>query len=172
MSRLTLPARVTVHVQVWRPNGPSPYRGPPLAFEIRTFARAKNDISLGPFFTDLDGRLSLTRRQLELSAASTYDSGGMDYVAIEEAFSFVEIVHYSPAAITRMIHSRETSWTMELRGEADLYGSLPSLIDQLRRCGNRQVAPPAEHSGRLRDEWTDPTREAEYVYSVIPVQSA
>ena len=159
-------------MQVWTNDGPVPYQGAPLALEIRTFARRKNDYTWGPFFTDSDGVLSIGRRELDLAAAGHRSAGFMDYAELEDSFALVEIIHYSVADIARIIQAREARWTMLLDGEEELYGSLPALCERLRTSGNHRLAPPTEYYGRLRDEWTDPTRHAEYTYFVVPAQSA
>jgi hypothetical protein len=95
VNHLVFPDRVTFNVQLWSPSETKPYRGLPLAFHVRTFARAMNDYDLRPFFCAQDGVLTITRRELELAAATELSSGLMDFDAVGNAFPFVEIVHWS-----------------------------------------------------------------------------
>jgi len=77
VSHLIIPDRIVIRAHFWTPHSTTPYVGQPIAFNIRTFARAKNDYTLGPFFSDSAGVLALTRREFEYSAAGHLDAGAM-----------------------------------------------------------------------------------------------
>lgn len=166
MSSLVFPARVDLAAQIWNGADVEPYRGGPLAFGIVTFARAKNDYYLGPLFTDESGVLSVTNHQLELCARAELSSGLMDYTSIHDAYALVELVHWSADEVARAVKSRTTAWNTLFDGEAELYGSVDSLVARLRQCGNRHFAPPTQHYGRTRDEWTDASRTVRYTHTI------
>ena len=172
VNHLVFPDRVTLNVQLWSPSETKPYGGLPLAFRVRTFARAKNDYDLGPFFCGHDGVLAITRRQLELAAAAVLSTGLMDFDAIDNAFPFIEIVHWSGLELERAIDARSKTWTMLLEGEAELYGSVSELLSRLRSSGNASLRPADERYGRLRDEWDGTRPERTYTYTVSLVRSA
>ena len=166
MSHLQFPERATVAVLQIKRGATAPYDGPQLAFSVRTFARTKNDYRLGPFFSGDQGILTITRRQCELHVAATLDSGLMDYAAISEAFSLVEIVHWSTDELRRALEARSSVWTSLLAGEAELFGSVESLKARLLSAGNSLVRPPFDSCGRLRDEWDGRKAEPQYNYTV------
>jgi len=128
----------------------------------------KNDYHLGPFFSGENGVLTITRRQLQLAAAAELSSGLIDYDAIENAFPFVEIVHWSGYELERAIDARSKRWTSLLDGEAKLYESMSELLRRLRASGNASLLPAHERTGRLRDEWngTRPDRKHPYIVSL------
>jgi len=172
MNHLIFPERVTINVQLWSPSGATPYTGSPLAFGVRTFARVKNDHHLGPFFSGENGVLTITGRQLQLAAAAEMSTGIMDYDAIENAFPFVEIVHWSGAELERAIDARSKVWTSLLGGEVELYESMTELLSRLRASGNASLLPARERYGRLRDEWDGTLPDREYTYTVSLASSA
>jgi hypothetical protein len=89
----------------------------------------------------------------------------MDYTAIGDSFSLVELTHLSAEAVRHAIDVRTTTWRYELEGEHELYGSLEHLQELYRTAGNFHLSDPVY---ALRDEW-DGTRSAvEYTYKVVP----
>jgi hypothetical protein len=166
VSHLVFPDRVTIRVGVWSPTGTTPYSGASMAFETRTFAREKNDYLLGPFFSDESGILTITRRDLELSTQAELSSGLMDYASITNSYSFVAISHLSREGIARYVDSRTMTWTRELDGEKELYGSVAQLLDRLRSSANGQFRPATPAYGQLRDEWDGSRPIVEYDYRV------
>src|SRR5450432_3316371 len=122
VTKLVFPERARVAVLQGTTGGPVPWDGPELAFWVRTFARSKNDYRLGPFFSGEKGILTISRRECELHAAATLDSGIMDFHPVVEGFALVEIVHWSADDMLRAIEARSRVWTSLLAGEAELFG--------------------------------------------------
>ncbi|HEX6718574.1 MAG TPA: hypothetical protein VF088_15815 [Pyrinomonadaceae bacterium] len=122
MSRLHLPKQISIEVVTWTSEFKDvPFTGSPLALEIRTFARSRNDYHLGPFFSDPDGRVMITRALLAASARAQLDWGLMDYAPIDDCFALVEIVHWSADHVQRAIEARSDGLFSE--HERTLWGS-------------------------------------------------
>ncbi len=164
MSRLVFPDRVTIRVQLWAPNGITPWSGAEIAFRVRTFAHAKSDYLLGPFFCDLSGFLVITRQQLEAAERSELSAGLMDYEG--DHYSLVDIAHLSANEVAGYIKGRTTVWTHERDEDRELYGSLPQFLTRLRQSANHLLRPPSPRTGKLRDEWDGSVKTPGYEYRV------
>ncbi len=172
MTKLVLPARLAIQVHVWRDGALGAYSDDPLVFGVRTYARVKNDYHLGPIFTDQKGSALVPRSQLDAYRRATLSSGLMDYAGLEDAFSFVQILHWSPEDVRRAIETRSHVWNALLDGEEELFGSIDALIARLRETANVRYVPPGAASGHLRDEWTNSTYEPAYDYTIYAVPTA
>ena len=51
-------------------------------FQVRLFAKHKNDFALQPFASDGDGLVTILRNEIEAEIAAAYDSGLMDYSSV------------------------------------------------------------------------------------------
>lgn len=134
-------------------------------FSIQTFATHKNDISLFPFASDANGVVRITSEEMKAEAEATYDSGLMDYCAIESAYDMVEIRPASVSEIERVIYSRTKMWTSLLGGETKRWKTIGELIALLRSAANSQLDIPEKLSIRpkIRDSWSKPDGSYEYV---------
>ena len=110
-----------------------------LAVYIKTKARRKNDFRLGPFFSDKNGIIEISKIDFMNEVNATYDSGLMDYSSIETNFPEVEIIPYNKLEIERMIDSRTKIWTSLLNGENERWDSINVLIDNLRKSENKNI---------------------------------
>jgi hypothetical protein len=110
-----------------------------LAVYIKTKARRKNDFSLGPFFSDKNGIIEISKTDFMNEVNATYDSGLMDYSSIETNFPEVEIIPYNKLEIERMINSRTQIWTSLLNGENERWDSINILVDNLRKSENKNI---------------------------------
>ena len=158
---LCLPSLVVIRLEL--PDG-SPLRLANVLFSIQTFATHKNDISLFPFASDADGIVRITKAEMKAEAAAAYDSGLMDYSAIESAYDMVEIRVSSVSEIERSISARTSTWTTLFAGEKERWKTIDEMIGLLRTAANSQLAIPEELSLRpkIRDTWSK--RDATYEY--------
>ena len=163
---LQLPSLVTVQLKTCHAMTfeDLPYRGPTLAFTVRTYAREGDDYQLGPFFSD-DDALRITASQLEASVRVHLDWGLMDYGPIDECFPFVEIRPLWGAEVRRIAKHRKKHDLTE--NEALLWGTLGEYLKRLKICGNRNLI---EISGvsydGIRDMWDGSRSTYEYLYRV------
>lgn len=176
MSNLVLPSSVTIHVVTW--TGPiqaprdTPATSRSIAVSVQTFARAKNDYHLGPFFSE-NGVIRITRSELERAAAVELDFGLMDYYALAECFSLVEIRAWSAAQVERALGARKAEMKQGrfFSGhDAERWGTPAAYVARLKECGNRNLKDPVLF--RVRDEWDGSKRDVEYEYRVPPAATA
>jgi len=57
---------------------------------IRTFATHKNDINLSPFLSDKDGKIEITKKDIQYQADNLISYGIMDYSSLETAKPNIE----------------------------------------------------------------------------------
>jgi hypothetical protein len=159
--RLILPECVTIHLLSRDASGTlRPSRVHCLPFNVHTFGCRKNNYRLGPFFSDAEGRVVITRELAELSVRDTLDTGLMDYGDICECAPDVEIRNWTSDDIDRCISARQNGWTMLLSGERQIYSSLDELLRRLR------AAPRLNQVAAIRDRWdgTRPVVEHQCVF--------
>lgn len=110
-----------------------------LAIYIKTKARRKNDFRLGPYFSDKNGLIEISKIDFMNEVNATYDSGLMDYSSIETNFPEVEIIPYTKVEIEGMINSRTNIWTSLLNGENERWNSINVLIENLKKSENQNI---------------------------------
>jgi hypothetical protein len=130
-------------------------------FLVHTFARHKNDFELGPFVSDADGIVTITKRELLAEANATYDSGLMDYRAVEECHPLVEIHAMEPQQVEKALEARTNVWKRLLRGESERWTSIEELRTVYRTSANNRVSVQP-----LKSLWDGSQSEFEFV---IPV---
>lgn len=135
---------------------------------IQTFATHKNDIRLFPFLTDEDGIARITQADMRAEAVATYDSGLMDYSAIETAHEMIEIHLVSCSELALAIDARTRSWTSLLKGENTRWRSIEQLVETLRTATNHKLVIPDALSIRpkVRARWNQPDATCEYLLRV------
>lgn len=106
---------------------------------VKTYARYKNDFYLGPFASDKNGVITITKKDLENEVTATYESGLMDYSSIDNCFSFVELRLYDQHEVNKMIESRTKVWTTLLKGEEKRWTSIYHLVDILKKSNNKHL---------------------------------
>ena len=104
---------------------------------IKTHASHKNDFELGPFVSDKDGIITISKSDLDNEVAATYDSGLMDYSSIDSNFSFVELRLYNQIEIDKLIESRTKTWKTLLKGETERWTSINHLVDTFKKSNNK-----------------------------------
>jgi hypothetical protein len=132
---------------------------------IQTAACRKNDYHLGPFFSEADGIVRITRAMLERDVSDTLSTGLMDYGGIEECAPDVAIRAWTPAETARAGEGRREVWTDLLAGEALEYRSIEELIGRFARSVNHYLRVPEDG---IRDRWDGSRRRVEYDYVVYP----
>jgi hypothetical protein len=171
MSNLILPQLATIKLktdvsQKWyMPDVPHRYHVANVVFSVDTHARSKNDYHLGPFFSDENGVVKITRELLDIYIEAELESGLMDYTHISDCYSLVEIRLWSEADLDRAIEGRKT-WGL-LGREKTLWKSLEGLIDKFHHAGNRNLSV-IEGFNRVRDEWDGQQQEYSYEFYVNP----
>jgi hypothetical protein len=137
MGNLIFPEKVKVRLV-----GPNkePIRVPGVLIVVHLFALRKNDFYLQPFKTDANGEANIQKQELLAEAAAHYDSGLMDYEAIEESRPLVEVRSMSAAEIRSALSSRSRVWTSLLKGESERWSSIQELVDSYRQAANERVS--------------------------------
>ena len=145
--------------------------GDPLKLEnvllkIQTFATYRNSISLFPFATDSNGIAHITNKEMRAEVSATYDSGAMDYSAIESAHDSVEIILASQSEIEKAVSARTDTWKTLLKGEKERWGKIGDLISLYKSSANHSLEIPQTLSARpkIRDSWI--RADAEYNYEI------
>jgi hypothetical protein len=91
-----------------------------------------------------------------------YDSGLMDYAAIESCKPDVKISVMDIESIERALGARTTVWNMLLAGESQRWESIEQLRDFYRAATNIRVSgQPIEAS------WDSARSDSEYVLPVV-----
>ena len=162
MANLVLPDEVTI--QLLDTNG-QPMQMENVLFSIHLFARQKNDFNLGPFVSDSTGKVLISNTDLRNDIAATYDSGCMDYCAVEGAFPLVEIRLSHPDDIDRIINARTTAWKSLLKGEKERWGTMENLISTYRNSSNHKLKVWKGFS-KIRDEWDGTNKQYHYDFRI------
>jgi hypothetical protein len=112
MQTLYLPG--TVFIDFFDKNG-SPVLQENILVGIHTFSTRKNNIDLSPFLSDKEGRITITKGQLENQANIFISHGIMDYCSLESARPDIQIYFWGNNSIDRWIDYRN----MALKNKKD-----------------------------------------------------
>jgi hypothetical protein len=82
----------------------------------------------------------------------------MDYGKLGDCTSAIEVRVWSGDDVGRALYARHHTWTAELAGEAELYGSLDALVRKYATAPNSRFKSAAS----LRDDWTEFETTKEY----------
>ena len=158
MTKLVMPDKITVRlVKPLQQN----FSVDNMLLYIKTYAKHKNDFYLGPFVSDKDGIITITKKELDNEITATYESGLMDYSSIENNFAFVELRLYDQDEISKMIESRTKAWTSLLKGEKERWTSLNHLVDTLKKSNNKLLLL-YESTRRIRADFDGTQNEYEF----------
>jgi hypothetical protein len=158
MTKFILPDKITVKLIKPRKEN---FSVDNILLYIKTNARNKNDFYLGPFVSDKNGVITITKKDLDNEVTATYESGLMDYSSIENSFSFVELRLYDQNEIDKMIESRTKTWTSLLKGEIERWISINRLVDTLKQSNNKHLLLD-ESTKRIRAEFDGIQNEYEF----------
>lgn len=158
MTKFILPDKITVKLIKPRKEN---FSVDNILLYIKTNARNKNDFYLGPFASDINGVITITKKDLDNEVTATYESGLMDYSSIENSFSFVELRLYDQNEIDKMIESRTKTWTTLLKGEIERWISINRLVDTLKQSNNKHLLLD-ESTKRIRAEFDGTQNEYEF----------
>lgn len=136
MTKFILPNRITI--KLVKPEQQD-FSVDNILLYIKTHARHKNDFYLGPFASDKNGIITITKKDLNNELTATYESGLTDYSSIENSFSFVELRLYDQNEIDKMIKSRTKVYTSLLKGENERWTSINHLVDTLKKSNNKHL---------------------------------
>ena len=136
MTKFRLPEKITIKLIKQRQQD---FSLDNILLYIKTYARHKNDFYLGPFASDKNGIITITKNDLDNEVTATYESGLMDYSSIDNSFTFVELRLYDQDEIDKMITSRTEVWTSLLKGEKERWTSINHLVDTLKNSNNKHL---------------------------------
>ena len=155
MALLILPQKVTLRlIDLERKQ----LRAPNILFFVYAFANYKNDFDWGPFASDADGVVTMTRQQLLADAEAHYDSGVMDYRSLEDCKEAVEIRAMEPQQVEKALDARTNIWAGLLRGESKRWASIEELRNVYRTAANKRISVQP-----LRVQWDGSQAELEYL---------
>ena len=110
---------------------------------MRLTALAKNDYQLGPFVSDAEGVVRITREACRAFVEAEHDSGLMDYAGVEQCDARVQILVLTGGEAETAARTRGTVWRTLLRGEDRLFASIEALVAIYAHAPNgRIVAGP------------------------------
>jgi hypothetical protein len=137
-----------------------PLRVANVLFIVHTFAKRKNDFKLGPFGTDVEGIATILKRDLLAEASAHYDSGLMDYDAIEDCLPIVEIAAMEQQKIEQALKTRTNVWKSLLRGETERWANIEELRNQYRHAANMEISAQV-----IRVRWDGSAKGFDYAVS-------
>jgi hypothetical protein len=155
MASLLLPDKVVLRLV---DSASNPFRVANVLFFIHTFAKRKNDFTLGPFVTDREGVVTITKQDLLAETTAHYDSGLMDYDAVENCQPIVEIASMKPSEIETALEARTRIWRRLLRGQSERWGTIEDLRNLYRTASNNRISAQP-----VRARWDGSASECEYL---------
>lgn len=158
MTKFILPDRITIKLVKPRQQD---FSVDNILLYIKTNARHKNDFYLGPFVSNKNGVITITKNDLDNEVTATYELGLMDYSSIENSFSFVELRLYDQNEIDKMIESRTKAWTSLLKGEKERWTSINHLVDTLKKSNNKHLLL-YDSTKRIRADFDGTQNEYEF----------
>jgi hypothetical protein len=160
MKNLVLPNKVEIQLVE---KSLFPVRLEAVLFEIRLFARYKNDFILGPFASDDSGLVKIVKKDMESEIASNYDSDLMGHSRVEDCLPTVDIRLLSEDDIRRAAEARSKTWRALLAGERDRWDSIEQLLKMYQDANNKHLV--VEQASPNRHDWNKPG--AEYSYNFV-----
>ena len=160
MPGLILPEEVTIRLLS---EDRTPYRVPEVILGVYTSRCSKSNYRFGPFFSNADGIVTITRAMLDLEVKDHLSTALMDHGAIEDCAPEVTIRVWTALETTRAADARRTTWRILLDSEEPVYNSLEELIDRLVRAANARLGLRGEE---LHGSWDGSRSRLEYQYVV------
>jgi hypothetical protein len=148
---LKIPDEVTIQLV---DNGGHPVRLDNVVVGIRTFATHKNDIHISPFYTNADGQVRITKKDINKAADRFIDFGLMDYVSLESAKPKVEIHVWTDQEIERFINY----WDPIVEQTNHFDNTEKKTLERFKTCNNKKI------SGVVSDNWDG--RQSKYQYDL------
>ena len=167
MTKFILPDKITV--KLVKPQHQN-FSVENILLYIKTNARHKNDFYLGPFVSDENGLITITKKDLDNKVTATYESGLGDYSSIENSFSFVELRLYDQNEIDKMIESRTNVYTSLLNGEKERWTSINHLVDTLKKSNNKHLLL-YDSTKSIRADFDGTQNEYEFQLDVFKLSS-
>jgi hypothetical protein len=162
MANLILPEKIIIQLTDSQ-NRPLVF--PDVVFFVHFFAKHKNDFHLGPFVSDQSGKVAISHQELVWNIQATYDSGLMDYSAVETCHPSIEIILEYPDIIKRTLTTREKVWSVLLKGEKERWGALENLLNVYRCAKNDQIELSKDFM-KIRDTWDGTKKEYNYNFPI------
>jgi hypothetical protein len=114
MQKLFIPE--IIHIEILDKNG-DPFRQENVLIGIQTFATHKNNISLSPFLSNEDGRITITKEQIITREYRVIIYGLMDYVGLISAKPDIEIYFWGNNKLDNYINYWENLFNYRKSGE-------------------------------------------------------
>ena len=162
MPGLVLPEQITIHLLL---EDRTPFRVSEVMLLVDTAQCRKNNYHLGPFFSDADGIVRITRSMLEREVRDELETGVMDYGRIDECAPDITIRPWTISEIQRAQRARREIWTSLLPGEALEYRSIDDLLERYARAANHRLR---DSDGAIHDRWDGTRSQVAYEYVVHP----
>lgn len=159
MASLLMPDKIVLRLV---DSGSNPVHMANILFLVRTFAKRKNDFQLGPFVTDEEGVVTITKQDLLAEATAHYDSGLMDYDAVENCQPMVEIAAMVPREIEKALEARTRVWKRLLRGETQRWKTIEDLRNLYRTAANERISVQP-----IRVLWDGSENQCEYLVPAV-----
>jgi hypothetical protein len=159
MASLVLPEKMTLRLV---DSERKQLRLPNVLFFVRAFAKYKNDFDLGPFVSDADGIVTITRHGLLAETNAHSDSGLMDYRSVQDCKEVVEIRAMESHEVEKALYARTRIWTGLLRGESERWANIEELINVYRTAANKRISAQP-----LRVSWDGSQAEVEYLMPAV-----
>lgn len=134
-------------------------------FRVQLLARRNNDFTLQPFSSDLDGLVTISRKEMESEVAAHYGCGLTDYADVSECVPSVEIRLLSEDDIRRAPEARIAVCKNLLAGELDRWNIMEEFPDVYRNARDRILL--CDQSPTIHDDWDE--AEAKYSHNCIVV---
>jgi hypothetical protein len=161
MTNLTLPNKVEIQLVE---KSLHPVKLEAVLFEIRLFARYRNDFVLGPFASDKSGLVTIGKKDMESEIASNYDVDLMGHSHVSDCFPTVDIRMLSEDEIFRAAMARRKTWPALLEGERNRWDSIEQLLKMYDHANNKYVV--VQEASPNRHEWDKPGIEYSYNFVV------
>lgn len=138
---MVFPEVATIQFVSGRP--PAPLRLAGVLCGVRLAARVKNDYNLGPFVSDAEGVVRITREACRAFVEAEHDAGLMDYAGVEQCGARVEIRALTGGEAADAARQRRTVWRALLRGEDRLFASIDELVALYEGAPNHRIVAGA-----------------------------
>jgi hypothetical protein len=169
MAGVVFPELATIQLMTGERTRSAPLRVAGLVFWVQLRAAFKNDYTLGPFVSDADGHVPISREACQAFVDANHDTGVMDYAGIGQCSTHVEIRHLSEEELRAAAQARRTTWTQLLAGEVRLFLAIADLIHLYDAAPNARFAPAREP---LEAMWDGKVLRPRYEYFMHPVAPA
>ena len=159
----------------FRDKNDNPFQRADILIGIQTYASCRNDIGIFPFLSDINGRLSITKLQINARADDFISYGIMDYTDLHFAKPGIEIIYWGNKTLRRYLGYDTDPALLE-----NLQKFVPGFneedfkkqrIDQHKQDNNylsfidsfNMSASIEDDIMLVKDDWNRPLQEVSYI---------